>query len=133
MVGGWAVPLLSAHQPIATDSLAGHCQTVQYTTTSVLFAVKRCTQTGSRRTPAMESHPPTQHSKKTVCDARLAKCIFVPKMHFTSIYRLQKGTFGKPFLVQTGSCWPLGGGLPGSFRSFWRDHKRLSKSAFCSR
>ena len=56
----------------------------------MLFAVKRCTQTGSRRNPAMESHPPTLHSKKTVCDTRLTKCIFVPKMHFASIYLLQK-------------------------------------------
>ena len=51
---------------------------------------ERCTQTGSRRNPTMESHPPTRHSKKTVCDTRLTKCIFVPKMHFASFYLLQK-------------------------------------------
>ena len=55
-----------------------------------------CTQTGSRRNPAMESHPPTRHSKKTVCDTRLAKCIFVPKMHFASIYLLQKALLESP-------------------------------------
>ena len=55
--------------------------------------MKRCTQTGSRRNPTMESHPPTLHSKKTVCGTRLTKCIFVPKMHFASIYLLQKALF----------------------------------------
>ena len=44
----------------------------------------------------MESHPPTRHSKKTVCDTRLTKCIFVPKMHFTSIYLLQKALLESP-------------------------------------
>ena len=74
--------------------------------------MKRCTQTGSRRNPTMESHPPTRHSKKKVCDTRLTKCIFVPKMHFASIYKLHKAP-GKALFgtnsAHFGLFWPFYG------------------------
>ena len=75
---------------------------MQYTTAPVLFAVKRCTHAGSRRNPTMESYPPTRHSKKTVCDTRLTKCIFVPKNALCQHLFAAEGAFGKLFFGPNG-------------------------------
>ena len=61
--------MVGGHCAVAIDSLAGHGQAVQYTSAPVLFAVKRCTQTGSRCNPTMESHPPGTQRKQSVTQA----------------------------------------------------------------